>query len=378
MLSAKMNDTKVMMERLNNTNWASWKFRMQLWLVKEGLWTIVEEPKPENATAAWMAKDASARAIIGLALDDGQLEHVFGVATANEMWLKLKAHHERGSLCNKIHVLRKLCSLRLREGGDMAKHLSEVSGLVSRLHAMGEKLGEHWVVAILLSSLPESYSPLITALEGRSEEDLKLEYVKGKLLDEWRRRSERDEDDGDHGDTALRASLRRRGHGSGVYTQRDCFYCHEEGHFQRDCPKLHRKSQEGRRGRAEPSGNGRGSREDDGRQVCFTTVARTDNKRKADHGLNGWIIDSGCTRHMTGDISKLENVRSCREIVKLADGREIFVNAKGTGRFIGLDVEDQRMNVKLKDVLHVPELRSNVLSMSCIIDEGYSVCFGPV
>ena len=46
------------------------------------------------------------------------------------------------------------------------------------------------VVAIVLSSVPESYNPLVTALEGRPEEDLKLDYVKGKLLDEWRRKTE--------------------------------------------------------------------------------------------------------------------------------------------------------------------------------------------
>lgn len=72
------------------------------------------------------------------------------------MWSMLKGYHERGSLCNKVHVLRQFRSLRLTDGGNMANHLAEVSGLVQKLVGMGEKLGEHWIVAILLSSLPES------------------------------------------------------------------------------------------------------------------------------------------------------------------------------------------------------------------------------
>lgn len=43
---------------------------------------------------------------------------------------------------------------------------------------------------MLLSSLPESYNSFITALKSRPECDLTLEYVKGKLYDEWKRRVE--------------------------------------------------------------------------------------------------------------------------------------------------------------------------------------------
>lgn len=43
---------------------------------------------------------------------------------------------------------------------------------------------------MILSSLPESYNGLITALGSRPEVGLKLEFFKGKLIDEWRRRVE--------------------------------------------------------------------------------------------------------------------------------------------------------------------------------------------
>lgn len=232
-----MAEAKVIVERLNDTNWASWKFRVELLLVKDGLWMTVNNPKPADADASWIARDASARAIIGLALDDSQLAHVFGATTANEMWVQLQGYHERGSLCNKIHVLRKLCSLRLAEGGDMSKHLTAMTELVHKLLGMGEKLAEYWIVAMLLSSLPESYNPLITTLEGRSENELKLDYVKGKLLDEWRRRCERNENCDDRNDEALYAGTQRQEGKREVRSfNRECYYCHEDGHFKRYCP----------------------------------------------------------------------------------------------------------------------------------------------
>ena len=42
----------------------------------------------------------------------------------------------------------------------------------------------------MLSSLPDSYGTLITALETRPEEDLTKELVKNKLLEEYSRRME--------------------------------------------------------------------------------------------------------------------------------------------------------------------------------------------
>lgn len=221
-----MAEAKIVgVERLNDTNWATWKFRVELLLVKDGLWEIVTNPKPENATASWVTKDASARVVIGLALDDSQLAHVLGATTANEMWEQLKGYHERGSLSNKIHVLRKLCSLRLVEGDDMSKHLTVMTSLVHKLLGMGEKLAEYWIVAIMLSSLPASYDPLITTLEGRPENELKLDYVKGKLLDEWRRRCEMNENRDDWNDQALKAGMQRRERNQEVRSfERECYY----------------------------------------------------------------------------------------------------------------------------------------------------------
>lgn len=363
-----MSDVKVMMERLNNCNWASWKFRMELMLVKEGLWAVVSEPKPDDAGTSWSTKDASARAMIGLALDDCQLSHVIDVSTANEMWLRLKGYHERGSLCNKIHVLRKLCSLRLAEEGDMSKHLTEVANLVHRLQGMGEKLGEHWIVAILLSSLPETYNPLIAALEGRPEEELKMEYVKGKLLDEWRRRCEKEEE---NEAKALRTAFQRAEVGNRTeYIKRECFHCHREGHIRRDCPMLttERRDSNDRRQREDDSATGsswRGSRG----HVCFTTTTVDINMS------DGWLIDSGCTKHMTGDIGNLTNVSRRREEVCLADGKKISVRASGAVEFSGRGRNDERVDVKLKEVLYAPGLEANVISVSKMVAEGYTVSF---
>lgn len=177
-----MGDLKTSFEKLGDTNYAVWKFRMESLLIQDDLLSVVTEEKPEDPPAAWTTKDAKARSLIGLNVKDSQLSHIIRAKTSKQMWDALRTYHERSSLASKVHVLRKLCSQRLLEGGSMSDHLNEITCLANRLIAMGEELKDHWIVAMVLSSLPESYGSLITALESRPEADLTLEFVKGKLV----------------------------------------------------------------------------------------------------------------------------------------------------------------------------------------------------
>lgn len=349
---------------------------MELTLMKEDVWVVVKSgmSDPEDITQSWIRKDEKARALIGLALEDNQLCHIMEATTAKEMWDKLKGYHERGSLSNKIHILRKLCSMRLVENGNMSDHLVEASELVHRLARMGEPLKEHLVVAVLLSSLPESYDPLVTALEGRPVENLKLDYVKGKLLDQWKRRHE-DRVQEKVCEKAMKTSVcsvdRRR--------QRVCYFCGKAGHFRCDCPLLLKKkknnevnirrNQEIRTAIQSPSAENGGVSQ--GRGVCFT--ASTENKVMKER----WIIDTGSTKHMTGSLNNVCGRTPCEEEVLLADGRNLTANGCGSGRIIGRGLLGECIDMKLEDLLYVPGLCGNVLSVSRITGKGYSVLFGP-
>ena len=56
--------------------------------------------------------------------------------------------------------------------------------MVEHLHGIGKDVNDFYV-ALLLSGLPDSYETLITALDARPDDKLKLECVKGKLIAEY-------------------------------------------------------------------------------------------------------------------------------------------------------------------------------------------------
>lgn len=344
---------------------------------------MVKDPKPESAdvTSAWTRKDEKARAVIGLALEDSQLVHIMEASTAKEMWEKLRGYHERGSLSNKIHILRKLCSMRLAEGGNMSNHLTEASEFVHRLARLGEALKEHLVVAIILSSLPESYNPLVTALEGRPEEDLKLDYVKGKLLDEWRRKSETCVPENAEVNEYVKAMKSTAQFGDRRSFVRVCYHCGKGGHFQRNCPVLLEEVKNSMRKHCEAKTTtvrqaDEESDDDDGRAtrrgVCFTMTTEGDNSTS-----EKWVIDTGCTKHMANSTANLGWWNPCAEEVLIADGNKVRAKGSGEGKIVGVGLNDDPIEVKLKEVLYVPGLSRNVLSVSKITEEGFTVVFRP-
>ena len=231
--------TFVRITKLNNQNYQTWKFKVELLLTKEDLWDTISKDPPEPLTDAWRSKDCKARATIGLLLEDNQLHHVRKESTAKSTWTALQKYHEKSTLSNKVSLLKKLCGLKLTDCGNMESHLAQMEDLIDQLSSLGETLAEHLTVALFLSSLPDSYGTLITALETRNEADLTTELVKNKLIEEFKRRNET-------GVTfiqeqqALKATVdkdSRRTTTNNTGAQITCFFCKKQNHMKKDCRK---------------------------------------------------------------------------------------------------------------------------------------------
>lgn len=121
-------------------------------------------------------------------MEYSDLIHIREATTACQAWDLLENYHEKATLTSEVFLLKRIYSLRLVDGGNMEEHTNAMLNLVNKLTAFGESLIEKLVVAILLMGSPDSYSTIITALESRPEDELTLDLVKGKLIDESRRR----------------------------------------------------------------------------------------------------------------------------------------------------------------------------------------------
>ena len=84
-----------------------------------------------------------------------------------------------------------------------------------------------------------------------------------------------------------------------------------------------------------------------------------------------WCIDSGCSTHLCRDRGIFESIVATDKKISLANSASAKVKGKGA-----VNVKTStRKSVRFKEVLHVPELRTNLLSVSKMTDAGNTVKF---
>ena len=91
----------------------------------------------------------------------------------------------------------------------------------------------------------------------------------------------------------------------------------------------------------------------------------------------GWIVDSGASRHMTWnrDMYSEYSELTIPQPVKLGDGRKVNANGKGTIKLKVMSSRDKEVIFTLTEVLHVPEMSCNLLSVRSITDKSYRMSF---
>lgn len=106
---------------------------------------------------------------------------------------------------------------------------------------------------------------------------------------------------------------------------------------------------------------------------------KTEKARVTRERICDWIVDSGCSSHMTSDkklFSKLEE-RTMEKSVVIADGNTMNVEGYGEVRGFMKLKTGSIVAITLKDVLYVPKLDRNLFSVEKASQQGHAIILGP-
>ncbi|GBO42325.1 hypothetical protein AVEN_184285-1 [Araneus ventricosus] len=162
---------------------------------------------------------------------------------------------------------------------------------------------------------------------------------------------------------------------------KSCYVCNKPGHLQKDC--WFRKNQNGKnfrmkkhpvRNRAKGkhydqhrSKHAEISKESDKEEFAFTL-----HEEDTEDALTERHLDSACTSHMTSNETWLVNKKVENKIISVVEeGRNIESICRGELKTITMD--EASKIVKLKNVLCVPKLKCNLLSVQSIVKSGNEV-----
>ena len=87
----------------------------------------------------------------------------------------------------------------------------------------------------------------------------------------------------------------------------------------------------------------------------------------ATKNISNWIVDSGATCHMCNDKSLIADIKDIEgtQDITLGDGYALNATAKGTVELKKYLANGKSQKCRLHDVLYVPELSYNLLSVLC-------------
>ncbi|KAF2359675.1 Zinc finger CCHC-type [Trinorchestia longiramus] len=217
--------------------------------------------------------------------------------------------------------------MKLEYGQNLQDHLKVFVELFEELAIIDDAMEEEERVIILLSSLPDRFSTLVTALEAH-EKIPAWEVVTERLLNEERR--QRGGPGTSDSSEKLLVSFKRK------KKLIKCFECGKEGHIKGQCRVYEeRLKKENRTFQANKAVDARSS--STGETIMLTSafpIANVD--------CDSWIVDSGATQHMCNKKIQFSSYSDLSSPVRIeiGDGRAL----KGVG------VGDVRLKITLPNM----------------------------
>jgi len=334
-------------------NYDSWKFAVQTYLEHEELWECVTGE--ENDTK----KVTKAKSKIILLIEPVNFVHVLSAKTAADVWKSLKTAFDDSGLTRRVSLLRTLITTKLEDCGSVETFVDKIITTAHKLSGCGLEVSDEWIGTLLLAGLPEQYKPMIMGIES-SGIKITADAIKTKLLQDVKIDTDVKSNEVMFYSQGVVKPKFHNTYDSMSKFQKGpkCFACNNYGHIAKYCTfkKQHVNIV------SENSNSNNSS------SLCTTFAV---NNVRSD----SWYIDSGASAHMVNKKEWLNNIRDTH-ITEVLSANNAKLDVMGLGEvLVSLNTSGMHNNVEVKDVLYVPELCTNLLSVSQMVKNGKKVVF---
>ena len=385
--------------KLDGSNFPIWKMKVVSILRSFGHYDFVitpsERPTVGQALStssrvatqadvdAWDAHNNRTHPFLILNCQDSVLAHLRAADTAPKVWTVLTTLYEMKTPGRIITMETQLLQLRVEDFPSISAFVAKMKELREELAVCGKQISTEDMAVRLLAKLPPAYDSLFSSIvTSPRATPITWEELLPMVMQVEGRVSSRTLPSG--GDTALASTQKGKGKNQGKNKNQTkkkqekkkeedsssskdvtCSYCKKPGHPESKCYKKKRDE-----------------KKKDKESTTDTSTVAVVNKEGIyvsveSHAAyltsesRSWLLDSGATSHMTNRRDWFSSFKERSGDITIGDSSIIPIRGAGTISIFRTSLDRRYFS----DVLYVPDLGFNLLSVSSLTKQGASVEF---
>ncbi|GJS00958.1 putative RNA-directed DNA polymerase [Tanacetum coccineum] len=367
---------------LSPTNYGYWKTMIEPFLITNNLMGYVDGsipcpsktlsvtdgaivPKENPNYPIWVSNDAHVRMLIISTISEASFRHVQGT-TSRDLWLSLKKAYAPHSTSREYTLKTQLLRIKMHGDETPDAYLNRAQEYADALAAIGEPVKDKDLVMLVVSGLREEYNGLKTTITARqsptafselhallSDHDYMLEKTRTPIAPYGPQafygarpsNNNRSNNNNNRGNRNNSRGNNNRGRDNGrqfdwASTQNTVYgTCNRcgIGHIPSQCPNRDPSTI-----RTRPSAN------------FANTRAQSSNASA------NWHSDTGANSHVTPDLEAMDNSEAYYgdDALHVGNGKGLPILHIGSSK-----VYSPQKTFSLKNILHVPEISHNLLSV---------------
>ena len=337
------------------------------------LWMLVDSAEPcppdsdKESKLKWQKRAQKAAGELFLSVEQDQKSHFHGILSDPiRIWTTLRDAHMSKKPGARFNAYDSLFSIRKQPNESLQSLCARIDASMQAIQDLRptpftlKEIDDELHSMALIRALPEEYKSLSQSL--MLLDDLNKTKIREAFLAEETNSQRRGEQfNAGTSDLALSSS-------NNTKNDQECDFCGSKGHTAAECRKLVAARAYARRPRTGKKQTANTANNEPEQSNVVETAGNASSCHISSSPLQidanfDWNADSGATSHMTPHSHWIRNYTPFRTPIRLANDDIVYSAGIGSVRFVPTIGGKKARVVEFTRVLHVPDLRTNLLSI---------------